>query len=553
MKRLKNLAFAVVLGTVLISALTVTAGAVVTESSGNGKALYNGVELPDINTVWTDKVTYPYAWITGSSEMNVFILYITSSKVIYDGAKGQFVNSGAISAFMYMLQDGEWKFVASDEREESGSIIFDASNINWASYDILNDDGTVFLAASSPIPLDGMNVITWDGVTDGLFTFQPMDDITLVKVLDTPITANELRHGIIGTVILTDNVIGAIKVEDLLADGYSVDEDVENGFVALSSGNLFPFLAGGFSNSDTVGSLGGEVGTYILANQSDFLRLTLLAYPASSELPPDEGGSDIDFSRTSLTINDFDIYDDSAEYAVSWAYLPDIPYPNNIQYYLRGSLSDYSFGVFDVYLGSSDDPPQALGPVWYDFTDLTPGTEYTFTAELLYTYGYSVNPTYLSSGVTVSDTFTTASTSDVSDDGKAIINAIDNANRDNQQWLDSNYGEAVGDLPEDTASTDAMIGDLDLKEEAYKNDAFDRFQELSSAFTGFDGDVASGIGLAGTLFSRFFNALGSYKIIYTFPLLLGLALVIIGRLGRSGGPRSGRDHEVPGQFKMDSW
>ena len=26
--------------------------------------LYNGVELPDINTVWTDKTAYPYAIIT---------------------------------------------------------------------------------------------------------------------------------------------------------------------------------------------------------------------------------------------------------------------------------------------------------------------------------------------------------------------------------------------------------------------------------------------------------------------------------------------------------
>lgn len=534
MKRLKNLAFAVVLGTVLISALTVTAGAVVTESSGNGKALYNGVMLPKLPDY--DTLAYPVAFIDefDMSDFGGFgkmfqLSCIDSSVYWADGLVPSSSGSRIQSYYFTVKEDADilgfpfvdtWSSFVSDSFD-SGSIISLAPL--WTNTDILDEDGTTYLSSSSPIPLDGMNVITWDGDTTGLESYG-------------------------------DN---HIRVGDYV--------DFSSGIAVLDSGNQLLVTTDFYSEDSFSGLLvNGSVAAvisspdvglvfYYSSNGSVTYRTTLFAYPASSELPPDEGGSDIDFSRTSLTINDFDIYDDSAEYAVSWAYLPDIPYPNNIQYYLRGSLSDYSFGVFDVYLGSSDDPPQALGPVWYDFTDLTPGTEYTFTAELLYTYGYSVNPTYLSSGVTVSDTFTTASTSDVSDGDKAIINAIDNANRDNQQWLDSNYGEAVGDLPEDTASTDAMIGDLDLKEEAYKNDAFDRFQELSSAFTGFDGDVASGIGLAGTLFSRFFNVLGSYKIIYTFPLLLGLALVIIGRLGRSGGPRSGRDGDVPGQFKMDGW
>jgi hypothetical protein len=34
----------------------------------------------------------------------------------------------------------------------------------WSNHDILNADGSVYFAASDPIPLDGMNVIEWDGV-----------------------------------------------------------------------------------------------------------------------------------------------------------------------------------------------------------------------------------------------------------------------------------------------------------------------------------------------------------------------------------------------------
>lgn len=133
---------------------------------------------------------------------------------------------------------------------------------------------------------------------------------------------------------------------------------------------------------------------------------------------------------------------------------------------------------------------------------------------------------------------------------QSLTSAINDAQQSNQDFLNDQYSQSIGTLPEDTAETDSMIDNLDQQEDVYKSDALDRFNELSSTFSGFEGNVASGIGLAGTLFSRFFNALGSYKIIYTFPLLLGLALVIIGRLGRS----NFRTEREPGdQFKIDGW
>lgn len=166
------------------------------------------------------------------------------------------------------------------------------------------------------------------------------------------------------------------------------------------------------------------------------------------------------------------------------------------------------------------------------FYNLTPETDYHLLVELLYS-----DPTtggdYLSTGRGAEWSFTTLALEDSNLDSEAIIGAITDANKDNHDWIDSNLDSAVGDLPDDTTETDDMISDLDGKEEEYKSDALDRFNEVSSTFSGFDGSVGSGIALAGTLFSRFFNALGTYKIIYTFPLLLGLAMVIIGRLGRA--------------------
>lgn len=532
MKRLKNLVFAVVLGTVLISALTVTAGAVVTESSGNGKALYNGVMLSDINTVWTDKVTYPYAVILRVADAYVDVLGVDYFLYLCQSASVS-GDSLTIKGAEFVLIDNQWELSTSTV---DGSLSENLAVAIWTSRNILNEDGSVYLSASDPISLDGMNVITWDGDTTGLSSFSQ----DYYKVLDYfPVSGS--------TYSVISSPSSLLTLEGAIFDGALIDSPgwFNSADYLSSSVNNVVGLSEDFE--------GLSSGIYFLYESiSDGpVYSSLFAYP-SSELPPDEGSVDIDFSGSSLHVVDVERSFDVLSYEVSWSDLPVVPYPDNVQYFIRGTLSDGS-PTQSIYIGSSSDPPSGSVPVFFEFEDLSPSTEYTVTFELAYNTTASTNGPFTSSGVTVTDISTTTSDSDISDGDKAIINAIDNANKDNQQWLDNQYNEAVGDLPEDTASTDAMIGDLDLKEEAYKNDAFDRFQELSSAFTGFDGDVASGIGLAGTLFSRFFNALGSYKIIYTFPLLLGLALVIIGRLGRSGGPRSGRDHEVPGQFKMDSW
>lgn len=47
------------------------------------------------------------------------------------------------------------------------------------------------------------------------------------------------------------------------------------------------------------------------------------------------------------------------------------------------------------------------------------------------------------------------------------------------------------------------------------------------------GPVTGGITLVGKVFSDIFDVFGGYKVIFTFPLLLGIALLVIGRIGRS--------------------
>lgn len=54
------------------------------------------------------------------------------------------------------------------------------------------------------------------------------------------------------------------------------------------------------------------------------------------------------------------------------------------------------------------------------------------------------------------------------------------------------------------------------------------------------GGLTGPLTLVGTIFSDMWTAFGSYSIIFTFPLILGIALLVIGRIGKSGGGGSSR-------------
>lgn len=133
----------------------------VTESKGNGYALYNGVKLPNIDTVWTDKNNCPYACtiLLGTDYGTVISSF---PFMVVDGVT---VAKGSI--YIFALTDGSWSEAPSGTLDDYTTVA--GAPPFWASHDITNfADGSVYLAASAPIPLDGMNVIEWDGVTEGL-------------------------------------------------------------------------------------------------------------------------------------------------------------------------------------------------------------------------------------------------------------------------------------------------------------------------------------------------------------------------------------------------
>lgn len=113
------------------------------------KYLYNGIPLPDINTVWTDKTTYPYAIIFGDEYGGEF-LHISPVPFIYEDPNVN-ISSGAGSPRYINDSDG-WV------EHDSGSGCT-GSGVKWTNYDIIDiSDNSVYLAASEPV---SVNLKSW--------------------------------------------------------------------------------------------------------------------------------------------------------------------------------------------------------------------------------------------------------------------------------------------------------------------------------------------------------------------------------------------------------
>lgn len=129
-----------------------------------------------------------------------------------------------------------------------------------------------------------------------------------------------------------------------------------------------------------------------------------------------------------------------------------------------------------------------------------------------------------------------------SDDIQAAINAaIDRM----IAYLDNAFSSSINPaLPGTSDDINTGVDSWSNAESSYQSNATERFESITADFSGFSGDVLSGIGLASTLFQRVWNALGSYVVLYTVPLTLSLCLLVVGRVSRShsrGGSSKSKD------------
>lgn len=112
--------------------------------------LYNGVRLPGL-PVW-DRVKYPYAFI-GYDLLMGYMLYILpvpliaylSGNVEAVGKPGSFIEYKGAEYY-----ENAWGELVTFYMQSDAGI---TPKPIWSNYDILNEDGTLYLAASDPVPV----------------------------------------------------------------------------------------------------------------------------------------------------------------------------------------------------------------------------------------------------------------------------------------------------------------------------------------------------------------------------------------------------------------
>jgi len=152
----------------------VTTGYLYTEPD-SGLMVYGGAVLPDVDDVWTDEVkeTHPYAAIAPGT-MGIPTLYLSSEKFVYSQElKEQLGQDLCVAPEGATIREYAWSWGWADQlpaewtqpidRVSSGTSPY--LSVKWTSHDILHEDGSVYLAASTPTEYDGFQITWYDPLT----------------------------------------------------------------------------------------------------------------------------------------------------------------------------------------------------------------------------------------------------------------------------------------------------------------------------------------------------------------------------------------------------
>lgn len=110
--------------------------------------LYNGVELPNIDTVWS-KGAYPYAIIAKYDSF--YYLYFLSGKLYRAFQNHLYSIDSSVDYIVHDLEDSIWG-IGSPDSETQGPVVSGSYTLIWANFDVLaSDKSTVAFAASAPV------------------------------------------------------------------------------------------------------------------------------------------------------------------------------------------------------------------------------------------------------------------------------------------------------------------------------------------------------------------------------------------------------------------
>ena len=133
----------------------------------------------------------------------------------------------------------------------------------------------------------------------------------------------------------------------------------------------------------------------------------------------------------------------------------------------------------------------------------------------------------------------------------SLLNAISLNISSIKKKVNSIYDLLNTALADETAALDnksQQVADQIMQQdnaEQYWNDKNqENFNALDLNNFSFSSGVVSALGTVGNLFTSIWNSLGDTVLIFTFPLMLGITLVAIGRVSRSGG--KGKDDKGGG-------
>jgi len=124
-------------------------------AADSGTMLYNGVELPDIESVWTNKENYPAVSIYRINDTSEYRLrfakgWLYNFQTTYNNHERLYVMQG--DCYRYSLVDGEW--VLSALADNNDAPIANSNNIViWANTNLYTDSSltTPYFITSAPV------------------------------------------------------------------------------------------------------------------------------------------------------------------------------------------------------------------------------------------------------------------------------------------------------------------------------------------------------------------------------------------------------------------
>lgn len=146
-------------------------------NSKGGKHLYNGVELPGLQSL----NLHPYKALGFNTQENTYMAAFSTAEFYID-AYGYGRVSADANVIVYIPHPDGTMWAAYDaDNYTSGTYFFHTSvfSAKWSAFDIMNEDGSVYLAASDPVPVGGATDTTATAVftCTNLENTEPIDCI----------------------------------------------------------------------------------------------------------------------------------------------------------------------------------------------------------------------------------------------------------------------------------------------------------------------------------------------------------------------------------------